>query len=86
MSFTAQATEKLVSVVVNNGQNVVRRGVISNLLAGAGMSYALTRDDPKYGQAFLAWWAPSMYAGFQAYRYRDELINNLNKLKNKALA
>jgi hypothetical protein len=83
MSWQAQATEKLVSVVVNNTSGAVRRGVISNILAGMGMSYALNREDPKYGQAALAFWAPSMYAGYHIYKYRDVLLLNIKKSADK---
>jgi len=59
-----QATE----IVVNARS---QRGIISCLLAGAGMSYAVSRE--KYSQVPLAYIFPSAYAGYHLYKNRGYL-------------
>ena len=48
--------------------NRVSRGVVSNLLVGAGVGYALERK--AYKELPLPILIPSAYAGYHLYKYR----------------
>ncbi len=42
-----------------------------NVLCGAGLAYACANEN--YWHIPLAWLAPSMYVGYQAYKGRDQV-------------
>jgi len=48
---------------------------MSNVLAGGGVAYALSQDKYKYGQAALAFWMPSLYAGYHVFQNREAVRN-----------
>ena len=67
---------KTINVVIKNIQ--ANRSVLSNLIAGAGMAYAVYNDEkPKYYQVPIAFIFPSMmYTGYHLYKNKDKIYVN----------
>ena len=75
-TVATDAAANAINVVVKN--TPTQRGVISNLFAGMGMSYAIYGNEkPKYLQVPIAYMFPSMYVGYHSYKNRQKIIDSL---------
>ena len=52
---------------------------LRNILMGAGLAYCIEKE--KYYQLPIAFFFPSAYAGYHAYKNREELLEKVKEMR-----
>ena len=69
MNAAAQRLKTVVAHEIPRQFNVGHYGAFRSVLLGAGICYAISED--KYHHVPVAFFIPSVYAGYQLYKHKD---------------